>query len=1146
MESPKDTAPPDPEPGTSLERAVVDRGWATPEQISAAVKLQAEKKEKGETITLANALITLGVLTAPQVREALGVKDKTSMRCPTCRKLFTVWGYKPGTRTMCKTCKVQLFPAGETIPIPPAEGAAKSESAPALGTAPVIITTSTASATPTPAAAPIVAAAPAPAPAIELVDETIDPSLLNLVPGYRIQRRLGSGGMGDVYLAQQTSLDRPVALKILPSQFAKDQAFVQRFTSEARAAAKVMHENIVAAVDVGESNGRYYFVMELVQGLTVQQTIQRDGPLPEHRALEIAKQVARGLRSAHEQNLIHRDIKPANIMLTSAGVAKICDFGLARDMNTDVTLTIPGLVQSSPAYASPEQCRGKRDLDHRTDMYSLGVTLFEMLTGRRPFLGDTPGALFIKHATEAPPSPQSLNSSITAAANQLVLRLLKKEPRQRFDNYGDLIQAIEAAQKTKALPLGAKSARPATVRRTVTNSKRPYLIAAGAGVVLLIASVFLFTRRGEITKKIVAEPEVKPVRVESESDRLLASVTLLEKRLEEQPSGIPEVRARWKELGEQFRGTPQFPVFSRRQQDFEGRVNAMAEAAEARTLSDAEAQRNLNHPAESLQLLWNFPKAFEGTEPANRIAGLAADFEKSLEARYRLEKDRVLGLLSAGKLEDAIASLGPLKALVTVTSEGKVEFVRTDFREDTDKVVARIEEVAKAQRTKADGGVAKADVPNTSSLKPVDNRGPVAIPDFVQTLRTPALRTNPQERARAAAAFRGMAPRSALCRAAEVFLAHDDRFWKLGGDRLKLKTDQIELDLEGQALVEEGKNSTFQANNGQRVAIQKDGKISINGGPWITPLKNEMTRGLPTPLMKVLGDYLTALPLERADTLTTAEHQGYFVGLSKKSSELGDVPKDVLYLFISAHADELFGQNLRPDLEGLRLSKFQSAKAADYWGPPATVNRVALTRMVAVGAGPLEIRRAIDALSTNLDFPSRYLCALALFRDKEFDPTPAAATWKKLAGMVPETTAGRYCDDVSERLKKASVCDGCAGQGKYPCKKCMAAGIADCDRCKGSGRVKENPDSNLVLGYTVPCPVCKQKGKTTCPVCQGGRLARCEKCDGKKLRKTVPGADYLEIVASHLCNSCSGSGAVFTRTAFPCPDCEGLGRVFSR
>jgi serine/threonine protein kinase len=268
--------------------------------------------------------------------------------------------------------------------------------------------------------------------------------LAEVIKGYRIEKRLGAGGMGDVYRAQQISLDRPVALKILPPHLALDEDFIERFVSEARAAGKLSHQNIVAAVDIGESNGRYFFVMELIQGPTLQQVIQSEGALSEPRALDVARQIARGLRAASLEGLIHRDIKPANIMFTPENVAKICDFGLAREIDAEVAQATPGIVQSSPAYASPEQSRGRPDLDHRTDMYSLGVTLFEMLTGKRPFAADSPAALLNKHATEAPPQPLSLNPAISPAANELVLRLLKKKPEQRFASYDELLEAIDA------------------------------------------------------------------------------------------------------------------------------------------------------------------------------------------------------------------------------------------------------------------------------------------------------------------------------------------------------------------------------------------------------------------------------------------------------------------------------------------------------------------------------------------------------------------------------------------------------------------------------------------------------------------------------------------------------------------------------
>jgi len=347
-------------PTHSLGEIALQKGWATVEQINDARRFQARKKADGEKVTIAEALVALGILTEVQVRRALG---------------------------------------GRHAPPPPSN---------------------------------------APHP------------LAEAIKGYIIEKRLGAGGMGDVYRAQQISLDRPVALKILPPHLEEDEEFIERFVIEARAAGRLSHQNIVAAVDIGESNGRYFFAMELVQGPTLQQRILREGKIEEPRALDIARQIARGLRHASMQGLIHRDIKPANIMFTPENVAKICDFGLARDIHADVTQAEPGIVQSSPAYASPEQARGIQDLDHRTDMYSLGVTLFEMLTGRRPFAADSPRVLLNKHAAEAPPEPRSLNPEITPAANQLVLRLLQKKPEQRFDSYDQLLEAMDAVGNSGA------------------------------------------------------------------------------------------------------------------------------------------------------------------------------------------------------------------------------------------------------------------------------------------------------------------------------------------------------------------------------------------------------------------------------------------------------------------------------------------------------------------------------------------------------------------------------------------------------------------------------------------------------------------------------------------------------------------------
>lgn len=245
------------------------------------------------------------------------------------------------------------------------------------------------------------------------------------VPGYRIERCLGAGGMGKVYLACQESLDRLVALKLLSAKYAGDPAFVERFVKEARSAGKLSHENIVAAVDVGEAGGQYYFVMEYVPGRPLSEIIKEEAPLAEQRALELCRQIARGLRHAHAQGFIHRDIKPSNILLTPEGVAKICDLGLAREIGIGGAAE-EGLMHGTPAYASSEQCRGARDVDHRSDLYSLGITLFEMLTGTRPFQGACSKDLARQHLKNEPPAPRSLNPGVSAAAGLLRILLQAK------------------------------------------------------------------------------------------------------------------------------------------------------------------------------------------------------------------------------------------------------------------------------------------------------------------------------------------------------------------------------------------------------------------------------------------------------------------------------------------------------------------------------------------------------------------------------------------------------------------------------------------------------------------------------------------------------------------------------------------------
>ena len=243
------------------------------------------------------------------------------------------------------------------------------------------------------------------------------------IAGFRIIRKLGQGGMGSVYLAEQLSLHREVALKVIAPQFASDAQAVDRFMREARSAATINHPNIISVIDVGYDEGHLYMALELVSGGDAAQLAARfNGVLPEARALEIVSDCCRGLGALYEARLIHRDIKPANIFITREGVAKLADLGLARSEQGNVRLTVSGHAIGTPAFMSPEQASGKTDIDIRSDIYSLGAALFTLTTGSPPFTGEGIFAIAAKLLTEPAPDPRSLNPTLSTATAQLIAR----------------------------------------------------------------------------------------------------------------------------------------------------------------------------------------------------------------------------------------------------------------------------------------------------------------------------------------------------------------------------------------------------------------------------------------------------------------------------------------------------------------------------------------------------------------------------------------------------------------------------------------------------------------------------------------------------------------------------------------------------
>ncbi|MDA1195677.1 MAG: serine/threonine-protein kinase [Planctomycetota bacterium] len=289
------------------------------------------------------------------------------------------------------------------------------------------------------------------------------------IAGYRIEHKLGEGAMGTVYKARQLSLDRDVAIKVLAPHLSEDDVFVQRFFTEAKAVARLNHTNIISGIDVGESGGVKYLVMEYADGQTVAKLLERGGALDEERVLGIGLMVARALDHAHRNGLIHRDVKPDNVIITKEGVAKLCDLGLARmeSHGGDEPARM-----GTAAYISPEQARGEADVTERADLYSLGCTLFHMLTGRVPFEGADASSVLAMHLTEPAPSVRALDPTISERTELLTQTLMAKVPADRTATAKDLIAELELSVKELRAARG-KATGGATAVAVTTRAKAP-------------------------------------------------------------------------------------------------------------------------------------------------------------------------------------------------------------------------------------------------------------------------------------------------------------------------------------------------------------------------------------------------------------------------------------------------------------------------------------------------------------------------------------------------------------------------------------------------------------------------------------------------------------------------------------------------
>jgi serine/threonine protein kinase/Flp pilus assembly protein TadD len=347
------------------------------------------------------------------------------------------------------------------------------------------------------------------------VTETLQTQKRELTTGstfagrYQVIEELGKGGMGRVYKVYDTEIKEKIGLKLLRPELGIDEELIERFRNELRLARKIGHRNVCKMFDLNKAEGAYYLTMEFVPGEDLKRLIRKVGQMPAEKTISIARQICEGLAEAHGLGIVHRDLKPQNVMVDEGGNAKIMDFGIARSLAAK-GITGAGVLIGTPEYMSPEQVEG-RDVDERSDIYSLGVILFEMVTGRVHFEGDTPFTVGVKHKSEPPRDPRELNPQVTEELGRLILRCLAKEKEKRYQNTAEIL--ADLSQIEKGLPMTERikpERRPLTSREITVKFKVKKLLVPAAIILVLIVAAVTFWQLRPHRKVMPPPPSAKP------------------------------------------------------------------------------------------------------------------------------------------------------------------------------------------------------------------------------------------------------------------------------------------------------------------------------------------------------------------------------------------------------------------------------------------------------------------------------------------------------------------------------------------------------------------------------------------------------------------------------------------------------------
>ncbi len=423
-----------------LGQILIRKRWCTLRQVNEGIEAQKQLREDGRTRSLGWVLVKGKVLEAEQLKMALSEIGQLRLVCPSCRRDRPISRYSSDARYECKSCKEKLILDGESE-----EGSRSSDATK------VNLPLSPRS----PSSSQILSSSSNIGSGRDGSGGVDDDAVLGkVIGGCQILERLASGGMGVVYKAKQLKLGRIVAVKVLSEDLARDRKYVHRFLREAQSAAELNHGNIVHIIDVGEINSIFYIIMEFVDGSNLRDILDVQNVLDAERVLEIALQASQALQHAHKRGIIHRDIKPENIMITREGIVKIADLGLAKKIHPDRRdkgITQTKAIMGTPYYMGPEQIKDFREVDGRTDIYSLGVTMFRALTGQVPFDGRTPVEVMIKVVEGKRPKISSLRQGIPADVEALVDKMMERNPDNRFQTFTEVMRGLDSALRSLSM-----------------------------------------------------------------------------------------------------------------------------------------------------------------------------------------------------------------------------------------------------------------------------------------------------------------------------------------------------------------------------------------------------------------------------------------------------------------------------------------------------------------------------------------------------------------------------------------------------------------------------------------------------------------------------------------------------------------------